>query len=321
MTHQSGETCTADDVLSDVELRGKRFLITGVSSGVGVETARSLVARGATVVGTVRDVAKATEPTAPIRDAARAGQGTLALVALDLASLASVRECADKLLADGRAFDGVITNAGVMATPRGKTADGFETQFGTNHLGHFVLVNRIASLIAAGGRLVSLSSNAHRGSDVDLDDPNFVHTPYDRWLAYNRSKTANALFAVAFDHRHRAHGVRASAVMPGTSDTGLMRHLSKEELDEVMARIDADRAAAGVGPLKLKTVEQMAATPVWAAVVADGDKVGGLYLENCHVAGIDDVPGIRDGVMSYALDPHRAELLWAKSEELVGERF
>lgn len=320
-TNPLDETSTADDVLSRRDLRGMRFLITGVSSGVGVETARSLVARGAAVVGTVRDVAGANDPTAPIRDAAREGGGELILETLDLAALGSVRACADVLMARGESFDALITNAGVMATPQGRTADGFETQFGTNHLGHFVLVNRIASLLRNRGRLVSLSSNAHRGSDVDLDDPNFERSPYDRWLAYSRSKTANALFAVAFDGRHRSRGVRGCAVMPGTSDTGLMRHLSKEDLDEVMAKIAADRAAAGVGPLRLKTVEEMAATPVWAAVVADGDAVGGLYLENCHVAEIDDAPGIRDGVMSYALDPRRAELLWARSEAWVGERF
>jgi NAD(P)-dependent dehydrogenase (short-subunit alcohol dehydrogenase family) len=321
MTNQFGETSTADEVLANHDLSGKRFFVTGVSSGVGVEIARSLVARGATVVGTVRDAAKAADATSPIRNAARYGQGTLSLEEMDLASLLSVRRCADRLLASGDRFDAMITNAGVMATPPGKTEDGFETQFGTNHLGHFVLVNRIASLLGNGARVVSLSSNAHRGSDVDLDDPNFEHTEYDRWVAYNRSKTANALFAVAFDGRHRARGVRACAVMPGTSDTGLMRHLSKQDLDEVLMKIAADREAAGVGPLRLKTAPQMAATPVWAAVVADADDIGGLYLENCRIAEVDDAPGIRDGVMSYALNPHRAGLLWEKSEALVGEHF
>ena len=137
-----------------------------------------------------------------------------------------MRACADALIADGKPFDVVIANAGVMACPFGKTADGFETQFGTNHLGHFVFVNRIASLIKPGGRLVNLSSAGHRFSDVDLDDPNFEHTEYDPLAAYGRSKTANILFAVEFDRRHKARGVRATAVHPGGIQTELGRHMA-----------------------------------------------------------------------------------------------
>ncbi|MDQ2147477.1 SDR family NAD(P)-dependent oxidoreductase [Alcaligenaceae bacterium C4P045] len=314
-------TSTADEVLANADLRGRRFLVTGVSSGVGLETARVLASRGADVVGTVRDIAKADESAEGLREAARQGRGSLELVALDLASLASVRAGADRLLATGALFDGVIANAGVMATPEGRTADGFETQFGTNHLGHFVLVNRIAALVRSGGRVIVLSSNGHRGADVDLDDPNFAHKTYDRWVAYGQSKTANALFAVEFDRRHRDRGIRAASVMPGTSDTPLMRHLGQADLEAVFNQIASDRKAGGEAPLKMKTVEQMAATSVWAAVIADADAIGGRYLENCQVAEIDDVPGIRDGVMSYALDAERAKALWKISEALVGEQY
>jgi NAD(P)-dependent dehydrogenase (short-subunit alcohol dehydrogenase family) len=209
-----GATSTADDVLSGVDLKGKRILVTGVSAGLGVETARSLAAHGAQVVGTARDLTKAKAATGEVRQNAAANGGTFELVELDLAKLKSVRACADGLLAKGEAFDVVIANAGVMATPFGHTADGFETQFGTNHLGHFVLVNRIASLIRNGGRLINLSSSGHRYSNVDLDDPNFEQTPYEPFGAYGRSKTANILFAVAFDKRHRDRGVRAAAVHP-----------------------------------------------------------------------------------------------------------
>src|ERR1700686_4021201 len=181
-----GATSTADDVLSGRDFSRKRVLVTGVSAGLGVETARALVVHGAHVVGAARDLAKAERATAEVRAQAANGGG-LELVELDLASLESVRACADALLADGRPFDAVIANAGVMRTPFGPTADGFETQFGTNHLGHFVLVNRIASLIAPGGRLVSVSSAGHRYSDVDLDDPSFEHAPYDPMIAYGRS--------------------------------------------------------------------------------------------------------------------------------------
>jgi len=220
-----GATSTTDDVLSGVNLKGKRILVTGVSAGLGVETARSLAAHGAQVVGTARDLNKAKATTEQVRKDAAANGGSFELVELDLASLKSVRGSADRLLAKGEAFDVVIANAGVMATPFGHTADGFETQFGTNHLGHFVLINRIAPLIRAGGRLVNLSSAGHRYSNVDLDDPNFERTPYEPFVAYGRSKTANILFAVAFDKRHRDRGVRAAAVHPGGKKTELGRYV------------------------------------------------------------------------------------------------
>ncbi|HKR88236.1 MAG TPA: SDR family NAD(P)-dependent oxidoreductase, partial [Phenylobacterium sp.] len=211
MAKTFGHHSTTDDVLQGVDLSGKRILVTGVSAGLGVETARALAAHGAEVVGAARDLAKAEAATAPVRAQAADG-GSLSLVELDLASLASVRKCADALVTAGRPFDLVIANAGVMATPFGRTADGFETQFGTNHLGHFVLVNRIAGLIAPGGRFVGLSSAAHRFSDVNLDDPSFAHTEYTPFGAYGRSKTANVLFAVEFDRRQKARGLRAAAV-------------------------------------------------------------------------------------------------------------
>src|SRR5215475_12506626 len=212
-------TSTTEDVLAGINLRGKRVLVTGVSAGLGVETARSLAAHGAQVVGAARDLDKAEAATAQVQKDAAANGGSFELVELDLANLKSVRACADGLLAKGEPFDVVIANAGVMATPFGHTADGFETQFGTNHLGHFVLVNRIAPLLRAGGRLINLSSAGHRFSNVDLDDPNFERTPYEPFVAYGRSKTANILFAIAFDKRHRERGIRAAAVHPGIIQT------------------------------------------------------------------------------------------------------
>ena len=207
MANMFNAASTTEDVLSGVNLQGKRILVTGVSAGIGVETARSLAAHGAQVVGAARDLAKAQAATAQVQKDAAAGHGSLELVALDLANLKSVRACANALLTAGKPFDLVIANAGVMATPLGHTADGFETQFGTNHLGHFVLINRIAPLIGAGGRLINLASSGHRFSNVDLQDPNFERTPYDPFVAYGRSKTANILFAVAFDRRHRERGI------------------------------------------------------------------------------------------------------------------
>lgn len=224
MTQLFGATSTTDDVLEGVDLAGRHILVTGVSAGLGVETARVLAARGAHVVGAARNLDKAREATGQVL-AQASGGGSLELVELDLASLASVRSCADALLADGRPFDLIIANAGIMACPEGRTSDGFETQFGTNHLGHFVLVNRLATLMRAGSRLVNLSSAGHRFADVDLDDPNFDRTPYSEFIAYGRSKTANILFAVEFDRRHAARGVRATAVHPGGIQTELTRHM------------------------------------------------------------------------------------------------
>jgi NAD(P)-dependent dehydrogenase (short-subunit alcohol dehydrogenase family) len=198
-------------------------------------------------------------------------------------------------------------------------------QFGTNHLGHFLLVNRIASLIRRGGRLINLSSAGHRYSNVDLDDPNFERTPYEPFVAYGRSKTANILFAVAFDQRHRERGVRAAAVHPGVIQTELARHMERAQLEGLIKRIDEQLAAAGKGPLRLKTIPQGAATSVWAGVVAAAEQIGGQYCENCHVGEIVPVnvttSAVSEGVRAYALDPKTAEALWKKSEQLVGESF
>ena len=320
-----GATSTTEDVLSGVNLHGKRILVTGVSAGLGVETARSLAAHGAQVVGAARDLAKAEGATAQVRKDATANGGSFDLVALDLSNLKSVRNCADKLLKKGEPFDVVIANAGVMATPFSHTTDGFEMQFGTNHLGHFVLANRIASLIRSGGRLINLSSAGHRYSNVDLQDPNFERTPYDPFVAYGRSKTANILFAVAFDKRHRGSGVRAAAVHPGVIKTELARYTDPSRLETLVAQINQQLAAEGKGPMQWKTIPQGAATSVWAGVVAPADQIGGRYCENCHVGNIvpDSVAisGVSEGVRAYALDPANAEALWKKSEEMVGESF
>jgi NAD(P)-dependent dehydrogenase (short-subunit alcohol dehydrogenase family) len=325
MANVFGATSTTDDVLSGVNLQGKRILVTGVSAGIGVETARSLAAHGAHVVGAARDLTKAEAATAQVRTEAAENGGSFEFVELDLASLKSVRACADELVAKGEPFDLVIANAGVMATPFGHTADGFETQFGTNHLGHFVLVNRIASLMGAGSRLVNLSSSGHRFSNVDLDDPNFERTPYEPFVAYGRSKTANILFAVAFDERGRKRGVRASAVHPGGIHTELGRHLDQGQVQSMIEQMNKQLAAEGKSPFQWKTIPQGAATSVWAGVVALADQVGGQYCENCHVGHLvaDDViiSAISEGVRRYALDSANAAALWKKSEEMVGESF
>jgi len=320
MIGKFGAASTTDEVLEGVDLSGKRILVTGVSAGLGVETARTLAAHGALVVGAARDLGKAKSATERVRAGAAKGGG-LELVELDLASLASVRACADRLVDAGKPFDLIIANAGIMACPKGQTSDGFETQFGTNHLGHFVLVNRLASLLKPGSRLVNLSSAGHRFSDVDLEDPNFERTAYTEFGAYGRSKTANILFAVVFDRRHKSNGVRATAVHPGVIRTELSRHMKPEVIQEMMDRVNAASVASGGAAVTYKTIPQGAATSVWSGLVAAADEVGGLYCEDCHVAERVEGADIRGGVRSYALDPRRAAALWAKSEEMVGERF
>jgi NAD(P)-dependent dehydrogenase (short-subunit alcohol dehydrogenase family) len=305
---------TTDEVLAGVDLEGVTVLVTGGSGGLGLETVRALATHGATVIATARDVARAQEAIdglgMPEAAAVRVEQ-------LDLASLASVREAADRIVARDDHLDVLIANAGVMASPKGLTADGFETQFGTNHLGHFVFVNRVLPLLLAGApsRLVMLTSAGHRLGDVDLDDPNFEVGDYTPFDAYHRSKTANVLFATEIDRRYRDRGLRACAVHPGTiDDTDIQRHLSQASIDLMHAH-----------RIHTKTIESGAATQVWAAVVAGADETGGAYGEDCHVSGVSDIdpmtPEGRTGVRSYAVDPERSAALWSLSEELVGESF
>jgi NAD(P)-dependent dehydrogenase (short-subunit alcohol dehydrogenase family) len=325
MAKAFGEDSTTDEILSGINLKGKRVLVTGVSSGLGVETARSLAAHGAQVVGAARDLKKAEAATARVRKDAAANGGNFEVVALDLASLKSVRACADGLLKKGDPFGVIIANAGVMAPPFGHTEDGFETQFGTNHLGHFVLVNRIAPLLRSGGRLINLASAGHRFANVDLDDPNFERTPYDPWVAYGRSKTANVLFAVEFDARHRDGGIRAAAVHPGGIQTELGRHMNPADWQGMVDQINKGLAAEGKGPFQYKTIPQGAATSIWAGFVASADQIGGRYCENCHVSQVlpeDKQLSVNsEGVRAYALDRKTADALWRKSEQLVGEHF
>jgi NAD(P)-dependent dehydrogenase (short-subunit alcohol dehydrogenase family) len=308
-----GWQSTSDEVLEGIDLTGKRVLVTGVSAGLGVETARALAAHGAEVIGTARDLRKARAATAPIRETYG---GCLSLIELDLANLASVRAAAHTVRSAGKQLDLIIANAGVMATPLGRTIDGFEVQFGTNHLGHFLLVNSLADLIPSGGRVVCVSSVGHQFGDLDLDDPNFERRPYDPIAAYGAAKTAVNLFAVEFDRLHKARGVRAVAVHPGGILTELARHMTKELIDQMIAIVskESDTSSARRG---YKSVPQGAATALWAAATAPSDLVGGRYCEDCAVAKAAAQGG---GVRPYSIDPQRARVLWAKSAELVAWR-
>jgi NAD(P)-dependent dehydrogenase (short-subunit alcohol dehydrogenase family) len=308
-----GPESTTDDVLDGIDLSGRRILVTGASAGLGVETTRALAAHGAPVTMAVRDLAKGAAAMEEVL--AQVPGAELDLRRLDLADLASVREFADGFLEDHERLDVLIANAGIMACPQSTTTDGFELQLGTNHLGHFLLIQRLLPALVATGRarVVLLSSAGHRFGDVDLEDPFFEHQPYDPWVAYGRAKTANVLCAVGLDQRYRDQGVRAFAVHPGGIQTELGRHLTRDTLQVLM-----DRLAAAPTETVWKTVPQGAATSVWAATSPELDGAGGVYLEDCHIASLTDDPDARDGVRAYALDPARADALWELSERLVG---
>lgn len=307
-----GATSTTDDVLAGIDLTGRRFLVTGASTGLGEETTRAVASQGAAVTMAVRDVGRGCAAAERIR--ASVPDADLDVRALDLGSLASVRAFAEGFLADHDHLDVLVNNAGVMACPYTATADGFELQFGTNHLGHFLLSVLVAPTLVntAPARVVALSSAGHRFGDVDLDDPGFERTEYEPWVAYGRSKTANALFAVELDRRFADRGVRAFSVHPGTIGTELGRHLTKGSLPTLFAAMPAGE------PMAWKTVPQGAATTVWAATSPDLDGFGGLYLEDCHIAEPTADPTARTGVRDYALDPTAAAALWELSERLVG---
>jgi NAD(P)-dependent dehydrogenase (short-subunit alcohol dehydrogenase family) len=315
MTTFGAET-TTEDVLAGMDLSGKRFLVTGASAGLGLETTRALAAHGASVTMAVRDLDKGAAAIEQVRAAVPDAQ--LDLRELDLASLASIRTFASGFLEDHPVLDVLIGNAGVMACPQGTTADGFETQFGTNHLGHFLLIQLLRpALVAAGqaggARVVLLSSAGHRLGDVDLDDPGWERTPYAPWAAYGRSKTANVLCAVGLDQRLADQGVRAFAVHPGMIHTELARHVTEETWNAFRAMLPPGDATVA------KSIPAGAATTVYAATSPDLDGLGGRYLEDCHLAEITDDPAQRSGVRAYALDPARADALWELSERLVAE--
>lgn len=307
---------TTDDVLCGLDLDGQRFLVTGSSGGLGAETARALAAHRATVVMAARDDAKNAAAADAIR--ARHPHARLELLHVDLGSLASVRAAASALVADGRPLRGLVANAGVMATPEGRTVDGFETQFGIDYLGHFLLVRELLPLLISGApaRGVVVSSAGHRMGDLDLDDVNFERRPYDPLVAYGAAKTANVLHAVELDRRFGDRDVRAFAVHPG----GILTELGRYMTPEVRRRMLEMISAAGGEPFRWKSVEQGAATSVWAAVSPELDGHGGVYCEDCAISPVVEGPvGVDEpGVLARALDAPRATALWELSDRLVG---
>jgi NAD(P)-dependent dehydrogenase (short-subunit alcohol dehydrogenase family) len=315
-----GFETTADEVLAGVDLSGRTMLVTGANSGIGLETARALGAAGAKVVVTARDEGKCAQMLKAL--AAAAPEAEFEAAALELGSLASVRACADRLLERHPRLDVLLNNAGVMNTPFGRTEDGFETQFGVDHLGHFVLTGRLAPSLLAGApaRVVCVSSAAHVRSDIRWDDVNWEQAPYDMFAAYGQAKTANILFALELDRRLGGRGVRALSLNPGGVQTGLARYMTPADLEKMTEAYQG--APVGHTPasrFRFKSIAQGAATSVWAAVSPALAGLGGIYLQDCQIAGPAG-PG-QGGYMPYAIDPAKAARLWEISEKMVGERF
>lgn len=308
-----GFESTTDDVLAGVDLGGRTMLVTGASTGLGEETTRALAAHGATVVMAVRDPVRGKAAAERIRATAGAPV-SLEIRQLDLASLDSVRRFSGEFLAARSTLDVLINNAGLMACPFGLTQDGHELQWGTNHLGHFLLANllRPALLGAERSRVVSLSSRGHSFSDIDLSDPRFDRGDYTPFVGYGRAKTANALFAVGWDRRFGDQGSQAFSVHPGGIHTELGRNMTPETIAMLSARL-----AEGGRVFQWKTIPQGAATSVWAATAPALEAHGGAYLEDCHVARLA-APGDEDGVLPYAIDPASADRLWDYSLAAVG---
>ncbi len=305
---------TTDEVLEGIDLTGTCALVTGGASGLGAETVRALASKGAEVVIAARNHEKAEEVRARVQE--ETGNDKIHIEELELASLAKVRDFAERCLSRYDRLHLLINNAGVMACPQGKTEDGFELQFGSNHLGHFLMTCLIMPKIikAAPSRIVSLSSLGHRFSPVVFDDIHFERRPYDKWLSYGQSKTANALFAVALEKRLQDKSVHAYAVHPGIIITRLGRHLTQEDITQMQSRYQ-DR------DMPIKSVEAGAATSVYAATAPELEGQGGVYLEDCHIAVEEESADAESGVRPYAADSEQAERLWTVSEEMIGQKF
>ncbi|GAY17834.1 SDR family NAD(P)-dependent oxidoreductase [Mycobacterium sp. shizuoka-1] len=283
-------TKTTAEVLDGVDLTGRTVVITGASSGLGLQTARAMQSAGAQIVAAVRDL-----------DKTRAAIDC-EMVALELGDLRSAATAAETIADSHERIDVLINNAGVMAPPLTRTAQGYELQLGANHLGHFVFTTGLAERFAAGTRIVNLSSRGHLYSGIRWDDPNYDdETSYDKWQAYGQSKTANVLFAVEAERRWGPRGVHSFAVHPGVVVTELARHMTRDDYSGRLANLD------------VTDVDHGAATTVWAATSTDLDGRGGLYLEDCRIAD-PFAEGVVGGYAPWAVDPEQAVRLWDWSQ-------
>jgi len=306
-----GPETTTDEVLAGVDLAGKFAVVTGGTSGLGLETCRALAAAGAEVLLTARNEARGAEIVAKIH--ANAPGSRISYGILELDDLASVRQFAGVVQRTHTSIDLLINNAGVMATPFRRTKDGFESQLGTNHLGHYLLTRLLLPelLKAAPSRIVNLSSAGHHFSDMHWGDLNFERHEYDKWQAYGQSKTANILFALELDRRLSSFGINAYAVHPGAVRTGLSQHFTAEDRSEINRMM-----AEAKRELLMKSIPAGAASTVWAATAPQLAGHGGVYVEDCHIAG--ECAGF-EGQAPWACDRNAARKLWNISEDLVAQ--
>lgn len=310
-----GYRTTALEAVAGIDLTGKDVVVTGCYAGIGIETVRAIASAGANVTMACRDGVKASAVAAELNK--ELNVNTIDSAVLDLGSVAAVKQFAADYSSNHTKLDLLINNGAVMACPPGKTADGFEMQFGVNHIGHFVLTKALLPLLKASGsaRVVCLSSTGHFISPVVFDDIHFENRDYDPWMSYGQSKTACSLLAVGIQSRFAKDGIEAFAVHPGGIMTTLQRHMSD---DDIQSRGWVD--AKGNVNERFKTVEQGASTSVYAATSPDLAGKGGCYLEDCAIAKVvSERPEMPSGVMAYALDQEAADKLWHLSEEMVAK--
>ena len=304
------ETSTASQVITGIDLNGKTIIVTGGHSGIGLETTKILSEAGATIIVGARDIAKARQTLAEVKN--------VSIIELDLSEPVSVNEFTNKYRKSFDSCDILINNAGIMATPLLRNSLGYEMQFATNHLGHFQLTaNLWNELRKSKARVICLSSLGHRFSGIQFDDPNFNIHPYEKWTAYGQSKTANSLFAIHLDKIGKEYGVRAFAVHPGRiTSTDLNRFMSDEE------KATATSVASTIPnyvPSLIKSIAQGAATTIWCATSPQLENIGGVYCADCDISPIveNDSPQV-NGVRRWAINPAMAEQLWTLSEKLAG---
>jgi len=316
-----GEHTPALDVIEGIDLTGYEVIVTGANSGIGVETLRALAKAGARCILCSRSIEKAQ----PVRDdiVKSTGNNKIEIEQLELDSLDNVNAFVKRFLAKNRYLNILVNNAGVMACPQQNTKDGFEYQFGTNHLGHFALtIGLLPSLIAGAkavgrkSRVISLSSIGHTLSDIDFNDINFKNRPYVPFLSYGQAKTCNSLFAVGLNKRYANQGVVSNAVMPGFIMTNLQQHMDESEYEKW-----GMKDSQGNLLVKMKSIEAGASTSVWAATAPELEGFGGLYLENCHIGqpGTNTPEIIKNmhGYLPHALNEENADKLWKISEEFI----
>jgi len=297
---------TASDVLKGLDLTGKTAFITGGHSGLGFDATKALAAAGVHVVVGARDVESAARNLSELK--------SVTILPLDLSDIASVRSVAAFVSANRYQFDYVLCNAGVMACPERRVGPGWESQFATNHVGHYVLVNLIWNNIRSGGRVVCVSSAGHHNSPIRWHDIQFT-TGYDKWLAYGQSKTANVLFALQLDSYGKDSDIRAFSLHPGKILTPLQRHLTNEEM---AGEGWIDKDGNPIDPT-FKSTARGAATEVWAATSPQLNGLGGLYCEDCDVTALaSDYSDPFTGVCEYAVDPEEALKLWMFTANLTG---